>query len=179
MLTGTGYILLAACTSLPARYIGTMFMACTNSAVMPLYVPHIPQTNFPLFSSASHQPLLILIRSLAYRSAMVSGATSTALAMSCVIGFSNTAGIVAPFLFPSRDGPNYAMGNWTCFALLAMSGVIVSFVWWRLGGSSEYRGSASFLGVADETMGPQDGLETKRYASRDGEKVKEEEAIRM
>jgi len=108
---------------------------------------------------------------------MVSGATSTALAMGTVIAFSNCSGIVAPFLFPARDGPSYPMGNWTCFALLALSGLIVCFVWWRIGGSSDYRGSSSFLGVADETTDGKTGLEVERFASKDGaEKGGQEEA---
>ncbi|KAL7006706.1 hypothetical protein EMMF5_003592 [Cystobasidiomycetes sp. EMM_F5] len=51
LFTGTGYLLLAVTTNLGARYTGLMLAACTNSAVIPF---------------------------LAYRTATVTGATSTA-----------------------------------------------------------------------------------------------------
>lgn len=92
--------------------MGVMFIACTNAAVIPF---------------------------IAYRSSTVTGATSTAIAMAGVIAISNTAGAVAPFLFLSKQSPRYITGNWTCFGLLGLSCVLTLILWWRLGGSSEYR----------------------------------------
>lgn len=48
------------------------------------------------------------------------------------------AGAVAPFLFISTDAPRYIKGNWVCFGLLVISFFLTLFLWWRLGGSSEY-----------------------------------------
>jgi hypothetical protein len=48
------------------------------------------------------------------------------------------AGAVAPFLFISSDAPRYIKGNWVCFGLLVVSFFLTLFLWWRLGGSSEY-----------------------------------------
>lgn len=105
--------------------------------------------------------LAAVISFIAYRTATVTGSTSTAIATGGVrdlphspllrgktltqaffnlsIAIANTAGIVAPFLFPSRNGPRYLMGNWTCFALMGLAGVCVCFLWYKLGSSSEYQ----------------------------------------
>lgn len=53
LLVAIGYVLLATTDSLAARYIGVCFIACTNSAIIPF---------------------------VAYRTATVTGATSTAIA---------------------------------------------------------------------------------------------------
>lgn len=31
------------------------------------------------------------------------------------------------------------MGNWTCFSLLGVAAILVAFLWYKLGSSSEYR----------------------------------------
>lgn len=84
VLVGTGYLLLAVLTNWIGRYVAVFLIACTNAAVMPF---------------------------LAHRTATVSGSTATALATGVTIAISNCGGISAPFLFPSADGPEYAMGN--------------------------------------------------------------------
>lgn len=84
VLVGTGYLLLAVLTNWIGRYVAVFMIACTNSAVMPF---------------------------LAHRTATVSGSTATALATGVTIAISNCGGITAPFLFPSKNGPNYPMGN--------------------------------------------------------------------
>lgn len=61
-LVMTGYLLLATVTHNGVRYIGVMFIACTNAAVIPF---------------------------VALRTATVSGATATALATGIMIAFSN------------------------------------------------------------------------------------------
>ncbi|GAA5825283.1 hypothetical protein JCM11251_006919 [Rhodosporidiobolus azoricus] len=122
-LVMVGYLLLAVVRHWGVRFMAVCFIACTNAAVIPF---------------------------LAFRTATVTGSTSTAIATGGVIAFSNSAGAVAPFLFPSTDGPYYLMGNWTCFALMALAGAITCVLWFFLGGSSEYKGSASFVGVAGE-----------------------------
>ncbi|KAI9632137.1 major facilitator superfamily transporter [Dioszegia hungarica] len=109
-----GYVLLASVDSVGGRYVGVFMIACTNAAVIPF---------------------------IAYRTATVTGATSTAIATGGVIAIANIAGAVAPFLFPSKDSPRYFPGLWTLFAMLGAAGCIVGLLWYKLGGSSEYRGS--------------------------------------
>lgn len=87
--------------------------------------------------------------SLAFRTATVTGATSTAVATGGVIAIANTAGAVAPFLFPSKDSPRYLMGNWTSFALVGFAALIVCFLWYMLGSSSEYQGSDSLVDITE------------------------------
>lgn len=78
MFVALGYVLLAATNNVAGRYTGVFMIACTNAAIIPL---------------------------VAYRTATVTGATSTAIATGGLIAIANTAGIVAPFLFPARDSP--------------------------------------------------------------------------
>ncbi|KAJ4291684.1 hypothetical protein N0V90_009579 [Kalmusia sp. IMI 367209] len=113
-LVGTGYLLLAVVKNWIGRYVAVFLIACTNAAVMPF---------------------------LAHRTATVSGSTATALATGVTIAFSNTGGISAPFLFPSGDGPNYPMGNWTVFAMLCATFLMTMYLGFKLGTSSEYRES--------------------------------------
>lgn len=81
----------------------------------------------------------------------------------------SAAGIVAPFLFISTDAPRYLKGNWTCFALLALSFVLTLFLWWRLGGSSEYdTGSIKIHDV-------EEALESEARDAKD-DKLMEEQA---
>ncbi|GAA5865042.1 hypothetical protein JCM3774_003948 [Rhodotorula dairenensis] len=121
-LVMTGYLILAVVRHWGVRYMGVFFIACTNAAVIPF---------------------------LAFRTATVTGATSTAVATGGVIAIANTAGIVAPFLFPSKDSPRYLMGNWTSFALVGFAALIVCFLWYMLGGSSEYKGSDSLVDITE------------------------------
>ncbi|GAA5902321.1 uncharacterized protein JCM6883_001368 [Sporobolomyces salmoneus] len=121
-IVAAGYLILAAVTYWPVRYMGVFFIACTNAAVIPF---------------------------LAFRTATVTGATSTAVATGGVIAIANTAGIVAPFLFPSKDGPRYLMGNWTSFSLVVVAALIVVFLWYMLGASSEYKGSDSLIDITE------------------------------
>ncbi|KAF2133623.1 MFS transporter-like protein [Dothidotthia symphoricarpi CBS 119687] len=120
-LVGTGYLILALVTNWIGRYVAVFLIACTNSAVMPF---------------------------LAHRTATVSGSTATALATGVTIAISNCGGISAPFLFPSRTGPNYVMGNWTVFAMLCTTFLLTIYLGFRLGTSSEYRDLAP--GTADQ-----------------------------
>ncbi|KAM0746370.1 major facilitator superfamily transporter [Meredithblackwellia eburnea MCA 4105] len=110
-LVAIGYILLATVKGVAGRYIGVLFIACTNAAVIPF---------------------------VAYRTATVTGSVATAIATGGVIAIANTAGIVAPFLFPSKQSPHYYMGLWTCFAFCCVAIVNQLFLWYMLGGSSEY-----------------------------------------
>lgn len=107
-----GYLLLALLTNWIGRYVAVFLIACTNAAVLPF---------------------------LAHRTATVSGSTATGLATGGIIAIANCGGISAPFLFPSGDGPQYEMGNWTVFAFLATSVLITVYLGWRLGTGSEYR----------------------------------------
>jgi len=97
-------------------------IACTNAAVIPF---------------------------IAYRTATVTGATSTAIATGGVIAIANIAGAVAPYLFRAKDAPHYYPGLWTLFSMLACAALIVGFLWYKLGASSEYRGGL------DEPQEPQ------------------------
>lgn len=97
-------------------------IACTNAAVIPF---------------------------IAYRTATVTGATSTAIATGGVIAIANIAGAVAPYLFRAKDAPHYYPGLWTLFAMLGAAALIVAFLWYKLGSSSEYRGGL------DEEVEPQ------------------------
>ncbi|GAA5883702.1 hypothetical protein JCM16303_004778 [Sporobolomyces ruberrimus] len=130
-LVGTGYLILAVVKHWGVRYMGVFFIACTNAAVIPF---------------------------LAFRTATVTGATSTAIATGGVIAIANTAGIVAPFLFPSKDSPRYLMGNWTSFSLIGVAALIVVFLWFMLGSSSEYKGSDSLVDITeiDQATGEED-----------------------
>ncbi|GAA6062885.1 hypothetical protein JCM10212_002107 [Sporobolomyces blumeae] len=121
-LVGAGYLILAVVKHWGVRYMGVMFIACTNAAVIPF---------------------------LAFRTATVSGSTSTAIATGGVIAIANMAGVVPPFLFPSSDSPRYIMGNWTCFALVVFAALIVVFLWFMLGSSSDYKDSASIIALPE------------------------------
>ncbi|KAI5476239.1 hypothetical protein MNV49_007939 [Pseudohyphozyma bogoriensis] len=134
-----GYLLLATVKNLAGRYIGVFMIACTNAAVIPF---------------------------LAYRTATVSGATSTAIATGGVIAIANLAGIVAPFLFPSNTSPYYRMGNWTCFSLMGFALVIVLFLWFMLGSSSEYRDAEDVVEVVSVSNASQSD-KTSSKAARD------------
>ncbi|KAH5770116.1 hypothetical protein HBI88_145210 [Parastagonospora nodorum] len=142
VLVGTGYLLLALLKNWIARYVAVFLIACTNSAVMPF---------------------------LAHRTATVSGSTATALATGVTIAISNCGGISAPFLFPSTDGPNYPMGNWTVFAMLCVTFLLTIYLGVRLGTSSEYRdfapGAAEQLAARTSVEGkiPEDGRDSAEY----------------
>lgn len=113
ILVAIGYVLLAATNNIGGRYTGVFLIACTNAAVMPF---------------------------VAYRTATVTGATSTAIATGGVIAIANISGAVAPFLFAASTAPRYYPGLWTLFAMLAAACAITGVLWYKLGGSSEYRG---------------------------------------
>lgn len=125
IFVSTGYLLLAVVTNWIGRYVAVFLIACTNAAVLPF---------------------------LAHRTASVSGSTATALATGGIIGLANCGGISAPFLFPSGDGPQYAMGNWTVFAFLAASVFITVYLGWRLGTGSEYRDIKQTAGQSEVEM---------------------------
>jgi len=112
VLVGTGYLLLALLTNWIGRYVAVFMIACTNAAVMPF---------------------------LAHRTSTVSGSTATALATGVTIAISNCGGISAPFLFPSADGPQYVMGNWTVFGMLCFTFLMIIYLGFKLGTGSEYR----------------------------------------
>lgn len=131
VLVGTGYLLLALLKNWIGRYVAVFMIACTNSAVMPF---------------------------LAHRTATVSGSTATALATGVTIAISNCGGISAPFLFPSTDGPNYPMGNWTVFGMLCATFLLTIYLGFRLGTSSEYR---DFAPGAAEQLAARTSLEGK------------------
>ncbi|KAH7132288.1 MFS transporter-like protein [Dendryphion nanum] len=133
-LVGTGYLLLAVVKNWIGRYVAVFLIACTNSAVMPF---------------------------LAHRTATVSGSTATALATGVTIAFSNTGGISAPFLFPSKNGPNYPMGNWTVFAMLCSTFLMTIYLGFKLGTGSEYREFAP--GAAEQLANSK--LDDERSAS--------------
>ncbi|WWD00945.1 hypothetical protein V866_007883 [Kwoniella sp. B9012] len=112
ILVAIGYILLATVKGVGGRYVGTCLIACTNAAVIPF---------------------------VAYRTATVAGATSTAIATGAMIAIANCAGIVAPYLFRSKDSPHYYPGLWTLFAMLGTAVLLTGVLWYKLGSSSEYR----------------------------------------
>ncbi|GAA6006725.1 hypothetical protein JCM11491_003158 [Sporobolomyces phaffii] len=128
-LVMTGYLLLAVVTHWGVRYMAVFFIGCTNSAIIPF---------------------------LAFRTATVTGATSTAIATGGIIAIANSAGIVAPFLFPSKDSPRYRMGNWVSFSLVGVAALIVVFLWYMLGSSSEYKGSESLIDITEVDQGTVD-----------------------
>ena len=203
-ICGIGWVILAVVRNWGVRYFGVFLIACTNSAVIPLYVllssssapsssssapssfvlplPLLTHPSFRRLTSPSNarlctsvSALLVGLRgfsstqadlrkppippppSVAFRTATVSGSTATAIATAGVIAISNSAGAVAPFLFPATDGPLYIKGNWTCFAFMVLGSLITLVLWYFLGGSSEYKGSESFVGVAGEN-----GLEIEK-----------------
>ena len=126
-LVTTGYILLAATSNVPTRFVGLCFIACTNAAVIPF---------------------------LALRTATVSGATASAIATGGIIAIANSAGAVAPFLFDSKDSPRYVTGLSTVGGFLGLAFLLTIFLWWRLGSSSEY--STGHLKVTDVEEGEVD-----------------------
>jgi len=148
VLVGTGYLLLAVVTNWIGRYVAVFLIACTNSAVMPF---------------------------LAHRTATVSGSTATALATGVTIAISNCGGISAPFLFPSTDGPNYPMGNWTVFAMLCVTFLLTVYLGFRLGTSSEYRdfapGAAEQLAARPSLEGklPNDARDSREFTAHTAE----------
>ena len=157
-LVMTGYLILAVVRHWGVRYMGVFFIACTNAAVIPLYVARslplrVVQTSVAAADGALNLFLMLPVYSLAFRTATVTGATSTAIAMGGVIAIANTAGVVAPFLFPSKDSPRYLMGNWTSFALVGLAALIVCCLWYMLGSSSEYKGSDSLVDITEVNQG--------------------------
>ncbi|KAH8702939.1 MFS transporter-like protein [Phaeosphaeriaceae sp. PMI808] len=145
VLVGTGYLLLALVKNWIGRYIAVFLIACTNSAVMPF---------------------------LAHRTATVSGSTATALATGVTIAISNCGGISAPFLFPSTNGPNYPMGNWTVFSMLCATFFMTIYLGYRLGTSSEYRdfapGAAEQLAARTSLEGklPEDNRDSQEFPTQ-------------
>ncbi|TKX24868.1 MFS transporter-like protein 43 [Elsinoe australis] len=120
-LFALGCLLLAVVTNWIVRYVAVFLIASTNAAVLPF---------------------------LAHRTATVSGSTATALATGGIIALANCGGISAPFLFPSATGPRYQMGNWTVFAMLAVSLISTTYLGWRLGTGSEYKDVKVMAGEA-------------------------------
>lgn len=59
------------------------------------------------------------------------------------------------------------MGNWTCFGLLGLSAVIVVFVWWKCGSSSEYRPQGAVVLAEDE----ENAVTAKDKDEKDEDKV--------
>ena len=45
------------------------------------------------------------------------------------------------------------MGNWTSFSLLCLAALIVVFLWYMLGASSEYKGSDSLIDITEVDQG--------------------------
>lgn len=43
-------------------------------------------------------------------------------------------------VFTAATAPRYYPGLWTLFAMLGTAAALVCYLWYRLGGSSEYRG---------------------------------------
>ncbi|KAL8805330.1 MAG: hypothetical protein Q9182_002004 [Xanthomendoza sp. 2 TL-2023] len=56
------------------------------------------------------------------------GKRSTAVGMQLMIG--NSAGIAAPYLYPTGDTPRYVMGHAVTIALLAFSALVSGVLWW-------------------------------------------------
>jgi len=56
------------------------------------------------------------------------------------IAIANISGVVTPYVFTAATAPRYYPGLWTLFAMLGTAAVIVCYLWYRLGSSSEYRG---------------------------------------
>lgn len=50
------------------------------------------------------------------------------------------------------------MGNWTSFSLIGVAALIVVFLWFMLGSSSEYKGSDSLVDITeiDQATGEED-----------------------
>jgi len=56
------------------------------------------------------------------------------------IAIANISGVVTPYVFTAATAPRYYPGLWTLFAMLGTAAVLVGYLWYRLGSSSEYRG---------------------------------------
>ena len=56
------------------------------------------------------------------------------------IAIANISGVVTPYVFTAATAPRYYPGLWTLFAMLGTAAVLVCYLWYRLGSSSEYRG---------------------------------------
>ena len=110
VLCAIGFLLLAVIKdNLPGRLIGCFLITCTNAAILPL---------------------------LALRAATVAGSTEAAAATGFPISFTNLGGLTAPFLFPTTQGPQYVMGNWTVFAMQIAAGLLIILLWFRVGSSA-------------------------------------------
>ena len=68
------------------------------------------------------------------------------------------------------------MGLWTCFGFMAASGVLVAFLWWRLGSSSEYGDLNPGLRGGEGEGEGEDG-EVGQVVSKTGSEEKEKIAV--
>ncbi|KAL9001946.1 MAG: hypothetical protein Q9188_005104 [Gyalolechia gomerana] len=65
------------------------------------------------------------------------GKRSTAVGMQLMIG--NSAGIAAPYLYPTNDSPRYTMGHAVTLALMAFSAVVNGILWWSMARTNRRR----------------------------------------
>lgn len=94
------------------------------------------------------------------------------LALTRSIAIANISGAVAPFLFAANTAPRYFPGLITLFAFLAAAMAITAFLWYKLGGSSEYRVTADEQPQAAED---EDAGEKKTQVVGDVQEVPAEE----
>ncbi|KAL8947333.1 MAG: hypothetical protein Q9222_006373 [Ikaeria aurantiellina] len=106
LISIVGHIMLIAGRGVAVPYVGCFAIATGIYVVAGITIVWLP-SNLPRY-----------------------GKRSTAVGMQFMIG--NSAGIAAPYLYPTGDGPRYTMGHAVTSALLALSAVISGVLWWTM-----------------------------------------------
>ncbi|KAL8720016.1 MAG: hypothetical protein Q9225_003061 [Loekoesia sp. 1 TL-2023] len=136
----TGHIMLIAGQGVAARFAGCFVIATGIFTVSGLALAWMP-TNLPRY-----------------------GKRSTAVGMQLMIG--NSAGVAAPYLYPTNDSPRFTMGHSVTIALLVLSAVVSGILWWSMARINKRRiagdEDGKVLGMTEEQINDL-GDESPRY----------------
>ncbi|KAI4187689.1 MAG: hypothetical protein L6R41_002635 [Letrouitia leprolyta] len=127
-----GHVMLIAGESVAVQYTGCFVIATGLFVVAGLALAWLP-SNLPRY-----------------------GKRSTAVGMQLMVG--NSAGIAAPYLYPTTDRPRYKMGHSVSIAMLALSAAVSGILWWgmvrinrrREGGKEEWKVTGMTAEETDE-----------------------------
>ena len=68
----------------------------------------------------------------------------------------NSAGVAAPYLYPTTDSPRYKMGHAVTLSLLAVSGATSGVLWWAMARTNQRRKDGkedgNIIGLTEEEI---------------------------
>ncbi|KAL8791672.1 MAG: hypothetical protein Q9195_005755 [Heterodermia aff. obscurata] len=108
-----GHVMLIAGRGVAVPYLGCFFIATGLFIVSGIALVWLP-TNLPRY-----------------------GKRSTAVGMQLMLG--NSAGIAAPYLYPTADSPRYTMGHAVTLGLLVISALANALLWWAMASTNRRR----------------------------------------